>query len=100
MQVDDQLQLLLTEFRAFRDTEWREFRESVSAWQQETGERVAQLEVKAKDLCGNGQPGRMTVAEQGISALQRFRYWQLGAAAVLSGIITVALRYVLPEVKR
>jgi len=46
--VDDQLQLLLTEFRAFRDTEWREFRESVSAWQQETGERVAQLETQVK----------------------------------------------------
>ena len=98
--MDDQLQLLLTEFRAFRDTEWREFRESVSAWQQETGERIAQLEVKTQDLCGNGQPGRMTVAERSIAALQRFRYWQLGAAAVLSGITTLVIRCALPELKR
>jgi hypothetical protein len=96
MQVDDQLQLLLTEFRAFRDTEWREFRESVSAWQQETGERIAQLETKAQDVCGNGQPGRMTTAEQSIAALQRFRYWQLGAAAALSGALTLVLHYLLP----
>lgn len=80
--MDDQLRLLLAEFRAFRDTEWREFRESVSAWQRETGERIAQLEVKAQDLCGNGQQGRMTVAERSITALQGFRYWQLGAAAL------------------
>ncbi|MDR3746666.1 MAG: hypothetical protein P4M04_00655 [Acidobacteriota bacterium] len=97
--MGDQLQLLLTEFRAFRDTEWREFRESVSAWQQETGERVAQLEVKAQDLSGNGQPGRMTIAEQGIAALQRVRYWQLGAAAALSGALTLVLHYLLPRMR-
>lgn len=95
--MDDQLQLLLTEFRAFRDTEWREFRESVSAWQQETGERVAQLEVKERDIGGNGQPGRMALAEQSIAALQRFRYWQLGAAAVVSVLFTLVLKYLLPQ---
>jgi hypothetical protein len=100
MHVDDHLQLLLTEFRAFRDMEWREFRESVSTWQRETGERVAQLETKAQDVCGNGQPGRLTTAEQDIAALQRFWYWQLGAAAALSGALTLALHYLLPGMIR
>jgi hypothetical protein len=61
--VNDQLQLLLTEFRAFRDTEWREFRESVASWQQDTGERIAQLETHVKSgITGNGQPSRLQVA--------------------------------------
>ena len=83
--MDDQLQLLLTEFRAFRDTEWREFRESVSAWQQEAGERVAQLETQVKvGVTGNGQPSRLALAERSIAELNRFRYWVLGAAAGIS----------------
>jgi hypothetical protein len=97
MQVDDQLQLLLTEFRAFRDTEWREFRVAVSSWQQETGERVAQLETQVKaGVTGNGQPSRLQVAERSIDQLNRFRYWLLGCAGVLS----VILHYVLPGGRR
>jgi len=89
--------LILTEFRAFRDTEWREFRESVSAWQQETGERVAQLETQVKaGVTGNGQPSRLQVAERNIDQLNRFRYWLLGCAGVLS----VILHYILPGGRR
>ena len=90
--MDDQLQLLLTEFRAFRDAEWREFRVSVSSWQQETGERIAQLETQVKaGVTGNGQPSRLQVAERNIAQLNRFRYWLLGCA----GIVSVVLHYIL-----
>jgi hypothetical protein len=95
--VDDQLQLLLTEFRAFRDTEWREFRESVASWQQDTGERIAQLETQVRSgVTGNGQPSRLQVAERNIDQLNRFRYWLLGIACVASLII----HYVLPVLRR
>jgi len=89
--------LLLQEFRAFRDTEFREFREDVAAWKQDSGERLATLEVKTQDICGNGQPGRMTFAERAIAGLQRFRYWQLGAAAALAGIVTLVFRFLIPK---
>jgi hypothetical protein len=93
MHVDDQLQLLLTEFRAFRDTEWREFRESVSAWQQETGERIAQLEAQVKaGVTGNGQPSRLQVVEHNVEQLNRFRYWLLGFA----GVASVIMHYLIP----
>lgn len=95
--MDDQLQLLLTEFRAFRDTEWREFRASVVSWQQDTGERIAQLEIQVKSgITGNGQPSRLQLAERSIDQLNRFRYWLLGGAGVLS----VLLHYVLPGARR
>jgi hypothetical protein len=86
---DKTAQLLLQEFRAFRDSEFREFREDVSAWKQESGERIATLETQVKDVVGNGQPGRMTLAEQAIAALQRWRYWVLGGAAGVSGVVSV-----------
>lgn len=86
--------LLLQEFRAFRDTEWREFCASVSAWQRETGERVAQLETQVKSgVTGNGQPSRLQVAEGNIDRLNRFRYWLLGAA----GIISIILHFIWPR---
>jgi hypothetical protein len=81
-------QLILTEIQGVRG-ELRDFRSEVQTWQQEAGERVAQLEVKARDICGNGQPGRMWISEQAIAVLQRFRYWQLGMAAGVSGVVTV-----------
>jgi hypothetical protein len=62
--MDDKLQLLLTEFRAFRDTEFREFREDVAAWKQAIGERVATTETQVKDLYGNGRAGRVTAVEK------------------------------------
>lgn len=94
--LDDQLQLLLTEFRAFRDTEWREFRESVSAWQQGTGERVATLETLVKDVVGNGQPGRLTNVESAVSGLQRWRYWLTGIAATTTAASSFILHYIWP----
>jgi hypothetical protein len=65
----------------------------VSAWQQETGERVAQLETQVKaGVTGNGQPSRLQVAERNIDQLNRFRDWLLGCAAAVS----LVLHYLLP----
>ncbi len=93
--MDDQLQLLLTEFRSFRDTEWREFRVSVSAWQQETGERVAQLETQVKaGVTGNGQPSRLALVEQRVTSLERFRWYLAGVAVAIGPVLTMASRWV------
>lgn len=70
-------------------TELRDFRRDIAAWQQDTGERVAALETQMKDVVGNGQPGRLTLAERSISALQSWRWWQVGAAAGVSGVFSI-----------
>jgi hypothetical protein len=67
---DQTAHLLLSEFRAFRDNEWRDFREQVWTWQQNTGERVAQLESQVKSgITGNGQPSRLQVVEDTVEDL-------------------------------
>ena len=91
--MDDQLQLLLTEFRAFRDTEWREFRESVSAWQQGTGERVAQLETQVRDLYGNGRPGRVSKLESKTDKHARIIWIGMGAWTVINAVVAIAVHY-------
>jgi len=79
--------LLLAEIRGVRE-ELREFREDVANWRESMAERVATLETKVLDICGNGQPGRMTKAENNISVLQRFNYKVIGAAAGISSLIS------------
>lgn len=83
-----------TGFRAFRDTEWREFRESVSAWQQETGERIAQLEIQVKSgITGNGQPSRLAAVEQRVRSLEWARWYVGGAVIAFWTALTAALRW-------
>ncbi|WP_420239219.1 hypothetical protein ACOBR2_06450 [Telmatobacter bradus] len=80
--------LLLEEFRAFRDTEFREFRESVASQQRITAERVTALEVVVRDgLIDNGHDCRMTAVERKVDGLQRWR-WQ--ATAIAATVTTVA----------
>jgi hypothetical protein len=85
--TDSVEQLILNEMQAIR-SELQDFRADVQSWQQDAGERVATLETKVLDLCGNGQPGRMKRAEDSISTLQRFRYGMMGAAAGISGLVS------------
>lgn len=91
--MNDQLQLLLTEFRAFRDTEWREFRESVSSWQQENGERIAQLETEMRDLYGNGRQGRVSKLESKTDKHARIIWLGMGAWTVINGLVVLAMHY-------
>ena len=70
--------------------ELREFRAAVQSWQQDTGERVAQLETQVKDgVTGNGQPSRLRRAEIDIEDLNRFRYWWMGVSAAIGSIAGV-----------
>jgi hypothetical protein len=91
-------QLILDELKELRD-DLRDFRGEVAGWKAESGERLATLETQVKDVVGNGQPGRMTIAEEAIGALQRWRYWVLGGAAGVSGVVSV-VAWVIVRVMR
>jgi len=68
------IDLLLQEFRAFRDNEFREFKDDVATWKQDAGERLAILENDVKSgIKGNGQPSRLATAEKRIEELQDIR---------------------------
>jgi hypothetical protein len=87
---DAQLIQLLTEFRSFRDTEWREFRDQVMIWQNDTAQRVAKLESEVKaGLIGNGTPSRLNVLEDKVSDLTKYKYWLLGVTAGVSAIVSI-----------
>lgn len=84
-------QLLLQEFRAFRDVEFREFASEILTWKQDIGERVSSIESKIKPaLENNGQPSRLSVVENRVTALERER-WRvagaIGAMVVVSGMV-------------
>ena len=74
-----------------------ERRESMSAFRQEVLEKLGRLEAKMDMLAGNGQPGRMKLAEDRIHALEqndvrRGVYDRLVTAAIAFAIsIAVAL---------
>jgi len=81
---DNTLELILSELR--------ELRSDYNANARETGERLAAVETNITLLVGNGQPGRMTLAEQSIKELQAWK-WRIvgiatGVATVMSGIVT------------
>jgi hypothetical protein len=84
----DMEQLILDELHALNkkvDT----LGEKVSTSNTDIVERVAQLEVKSKDISGNGRPGRMKDAEDNIESLKRDRYWVVGWASGISGMIVL-----------
>lgn len=56
----------------------------------EMGERVTALEIKMDDLTGNGQPGRMKLAEDNIKELEKFMWRVLGALGCLT-VLTGAI---------
>ena len=70
--------------------EFRDFRAEINQWRSETTERVTTLEAQTHDLCGNGQPGRMSRCEAAVSALQSWRWYLLGASSGVSGLSCLA----------
>jgi hypothetical protein len=81
---DQTARQLLVEFRAFRDSEFRGFRNEFSDWKVETAERIGPLETQVKSgITGNGQPSRLAVLEAEVSKLNQFKFWLLGAAAAV-----------------
>ena len=88
--------LLLQEFRSFRDTEFRTFRQDVSSWVQSSGERLAKLESEVKSgVSGNGQPSRLAIVEKDVEELQHNRWFGAGVVAALSSALTLGGGYLL-----
>lgn len=85
---DQTVEIILAEIRAVRD-EVHDFRTEVNAWRQETGERLATLEANAKDISGNGQPGRMSKVEAKVTRHDRV-IW-IGYGILLSVQVAAAL---------
>jgi hypothetical protein len=84
----DMEQLILDELHAL-NKKVDDLGEKVSTSNTDIVERVAQLEVKSKDISGNGRQGRMKDAEDNIESLKHDRYWVVGWASGISGMIVL-----------
>lgn len=60
-------------------------------FQREVLEKLGRLETKLDMLVGNGQPGRMTLAEQKIALLERSDIRRSVYDRVVNAVITIAL---------
>jgi hypothetical protein len=88
------IQLLLQEFRAFRDSEFREFKDDVATWKQDSGARIATLESDVKaGIKGNGQPSRMSIVEEKVSRLERFKWQVTSAGAALWTVVETVIHW-------
>ena len=87
-------ELLLQEFRAFRDQEFREFREDIASWRQESGERLKALETTVADgLVDNGQPSRMTAVEDKLSWLERILWTAGGVLLTVQSAVGILMEW-------
>lgn len=61
----------------------------------DTGERLSVLETHMEGLVGNHQPGRLTILENKVAAIQQWRHYTTGIYIGVSGLIsaTVAFLY-------
>lgn len=78
-------QLILDELRAFRD----DFNDTT----RDILQRVSSLETDNHAIMGNGNPGRMALAEKSIGSLKAWR-WKVcgvcvGGSAIISVVVTV-----------
>jgi hypothetical protein len=81
--TDQSLQRLILE-------EVRQLRTSLEDHKEESSSRLAKLETHMESLVGGHQPGRLTVLEQKVSALQQWRHTTTGIYMGLSGLISAA----------
>lgn len=90
--MDDLLpNMIIDEIRAVRD-ELRSFRETVTAWRQEMGERIATIETQIRPaILGNGQPSRLAVVESHVDELRRERWRLAGVATGVAGLFTILI---------
>jgi hypothetical protein len=69
--------------RCFILIELREFRATVTEWEQGMGEWVSSIETTIKPaILGHGQPSRLASAESRISELEKTQWKQAGAYAL------------------
>jgi hypothetical protein len=91
---DQTAELLLQEFRAFRDNEFREFRDDVAAWKQDSGERLKALETTVEDgLIDNGQPSRLTAVERKVSVLERVAWIASGVLLATQAVVGILIEW-------
>jgi hypothetical protein len=86
-------QLVLQEIRGVRD-DLQAFKNEVSEWKQELGERVASVETTIRPaIQGNGQPSRLSAVETRVTALEKMWWKAIGAAVAVWTILTTALHF-------
>jgi hypothetical protein len=70
--------------------ELRELREDYNNDARAKGERLSRLDQQVYSLVGNSQPGRVGKLEAAVQTLQEMRWWLVGPAAGVSGVVSVA----------
>jgi hypothetical protein len=79
--------------------ELRELRSAFNMTAHDTGERLATLETQMHSLCGNGQPGRISLLESAVNKLSAWRWYLLGAAAGVSGVVS-SVAWVIVQIRK
>jgi ElaB/YqjD/DUF883 family membrane-anchored ribosome-binding protein len=62
-------------------------REDASKWRQMAESRMSTLEAEMKTVLGNGQPGRLTIAELAVDELKLFKAQAVAIGAAIGGLI-------------
>jgi len=91
--VECQSQMLLDEFRTFRD-DFADFRKELGEWKQDKGERIVKLETVVKPaLQSNGQPSQISTIDKRVTSLEQKWGKVIAVGAFVWGLITVALHF-------
>lgn len=60
----------------------------------EAGERMAKLETNMDTLVGKHQPGRITIIENKLSALQQWKHYTTGIYIGISSLVSIATAFI------
>jgi hypothetical protein len=83
----DSVEAILAGLRELR-SEIRDIRSDYNEHARVTGERLATIEANLKSIIGNGQKGRLTLLEEAVEALNKWKWLCVGAASALSTVIS------------
>jgi hypothetical protein len=78
-----------SEFRAFRDTEFREKMDALADWKLDTGERLSVVETTVcTAIVGvSGTPSRLTLVEKTTQSIQKSIWTLAGAGSVIGAVV-------------